>query len=225
MPSSLILMRRSVRGLASRLVGGLCLVSAAAPALATEWPPRPSTILDRSCSEVPEARICVFNHLGRNLPQLEIIYRGYLAGPESESERGGVVAWLNLNDHAGFFHMKRSEGGTASFGVTLGAPTSELPCVIAGLANPLVRGLPGLYAAREEWPDCPAGTEGQAGDGGWIVVGPPDDQAFLLEGVKDSSGKALSWNLEAAFVSVDGRRWDSKYGRNYRFVFGTEAKF
>jgi hypothetical protein len=165
---------------------------------------RPSAVLQKHCHQVDDVRVCAMNAHGQNLPQIQIIYSGYLA----KQDDGGVVVWLSLNGADGFFHMKRSETHP-QYELWLGAPARETPCRIGDEAS----------VAPIEAQLCPPGTPGNPGDLRWIVEGPPDEQAILFSRVRDLSGQPVSWDVQGAFVSVDGRRWDSRYGSNYRFTF------
>jgi hypothetical protein len=166
---------------------------------------RPSAVVDRRCAETQGVKICAINRLGRNIPQLEVTYSGYLTTPEY----GGVVAWVSLNGMTGFFHMKPNED-KSSYQIWLGRPASETPCLIDD-QTPSRDSL--------QTPSCPPDVPGRPGDLGWIVVGPPDQEAILFAALLDAEGLRQPWKIEAAFVSVDGRRWDSKYGVNYQFGF------
>lgn len=209
--------RRKVMMVVPALIASLPMA-----ALAEGQLPRPSSIVARECAQVTEVRVCAINHNTSTLlpydpmPQLELEYRGYLTTADVD----GVVVWISLNGRTGFYHMTRATNGSSSFVLWLGAPQSETPCIVGGAAGPDGPGTPTEPSEpRDTPPVCPPGTRGQPGDHSWAVVGPPDAQAQLFAAVRDTSGRPQDWRIEAAFVSVDGRRWDSKYGRNYRFRF------
>jgi hypothetical protein len=175
---------------------------------------RPSEILDKKCTDYPVVTVCVMNQASENLPQLEITYRGYL----NAAEYNGVVAWISLNGKTGFFHMQfvQSESTDGKSVVWIGTPKSEYQCIIANQVAPGERN-----ASLTEIPNCPPGTSGEPGELRWVYEPPAEEEAALLEGLHPADGDYPPWKIELAFVSVDGRRWDSRYGANYKFLFKT----
>jgi hypothetical protein len=175
---------------------------------------RPSEILDKKCTDYPVVTVCVMNQASENLPQLEITYRGYL----NAAEYNGVVAWISLNGKTGFFHMQfvQSESTEGKSVVWIGTPKSEYQCIIADQVAPGERN-----TSLTEIPNCPPGTSGEPGELRWVYEPPAEEEAALLEGLHPADGDYPPWKIELAFVSVDGRRWDSRYGANYKFLFKT----
>lgn len=172
---------------------------------------RPSEILDRKCTDLPVVTVCAMNQAGKNLPQLEIVYRGYLNG----SDYKGVVTWISLNGKTGFFHMQ-SETANGASKLWIGAPKSEYQCVVGGNLAPASNS---LNTAALDVPKCPPGTAGQPGELRWLFEPPAEEEAALFEGLQPEDREYPPWKIELAFVSVDGRRWDSRYGANYQFLF------
>ncbi len=161
---------------------------------------RPSEALDKECQTVEGVvKVCAINRWGRNIPQLELSYSGILT--PSEDQR--LVAFVRLNGESGFFHMKDSSQAVARLFV--GRPVQEFLCIVKNIDETL--------------PTCPASTNGLPGTVRWHVEPAPDAELILFETVFEPDGKPRPWNLELAFVSEDGRNWDSRYGRNYRFFF------
>lgn len=165
---------------------------------------KPSAAKDRACSEVSEMQVCVVNRAVSKeyLPQIELTYRGYLQAAEFQN----VVAFVKVNGKSGFFHMTKSSDENVSM-LYLGRPTLEYKCRV------------GLVLDLEALPACPPGTAGSAGEVTWYFEGPQEAEQALFQNIRNDEGVPLIWNLEFAFVSVDGRHWDSKYGNNYRFSF------
>lgn len=162
---------------------------------------RPSRILDKECQKVPGVMtVCALNRGGQSLPQLDISYSGYLTAAEYKS----VVVWVSVNGERGFFHL-RSMPDSLTQRHILGRPVQEFECVV------------GLEGA--EFPRCPAGTSGTPGEVRWFFEPAPDEEQVLFRSVKDEEGLPTAWSLEFAFVSENGRHWDSRYGRNYKFLF------
>jgi hypothetical protein len=216
-PSSrrIVMKRRIISIISTTWIASLTALtpSWAAQALASDTG-RPSEILDKKCTDYPVVSVCVMNQTSENLPQLEITYRGYLKA----AEYNGVVAWISLNGKTGFFHMQAvtSESSSGKAVVWIGTPKSEYQCIIGSAVAPEAR-----PSGLMELPKCPPGTSGEPGELHWIYEPPAEEEAALLEGLHPAEGDYPPWKIELAFVSVDGRRWDSRYGANYQFLFKT----
>jgi hypothetical protein len=162
---------------------------------------RPSRILDKECHKVEGVMsVCAVNRGGQSLPQLDISYSGYLTAAEYRS----VVVWVSLNGETGFFHL-RPDSVDSDVRRVLGLPVQEFECVV-GQEQP-------------DYPRCPDGTPGSRGDVRWVFDPAPEEELVLFRRVKDEEGAPKAWSLEFAFVSENGRHWDSMYGKNYRFHF------
>lgn len=162
---------------------------------------RPSRILDRECQKIEGVMtVCALNRGGQSLPQLDISYSGYLTAAEYKS----VVVWVSLNGERGFFHL-RPQPDSSTQSHVLGRPLQEFECMV------------GQESA--EFPRCPAGTPGARGEVRWVFDPAPDEELVLFRSVKDEEGSPKSWSLEFAFVSENGRHWDSRYGKNYKLFF------
>lgn len=170
-------------------------------ALAYPATERPSRVSDEECLEDPEgiAQACAINRgAGAGIPRLKVVYNGYLSSDEYE----GVYAFIRLNGESSFYKLERTEEG---YSRTFGMPQEEYLCVVK--------------KEDPQYPLCPSSIQDAPGTLRWFVKPAADEELILFRRINRSVREPLGWNVELAFVSVDGRHWDSQYGKNYVFSF------
>lgn len=122
---------------------------------------------------------------------LEVFYTGYL----TEKTNNNIDLYIKLNGEDNFFTLEKKNGYHYVF---LG--TSLRNC---------------KYSPPGSNPD--SGGDSRRIDDNWVCNYPSEDEKQLFYWTVNDQGLRNRWDLDLAFVSDS--KWDSQFGKNYRFSF------